>query len=104
MTWIVERCLVAGHLLACSGDAMLGCLVARSNSAGLGCLVACSGDAMLGCLVACSGDAMLVACPDSAGRGCLGRGAGAGGLRVPATRVLPGHVLAAPPVRKNMSL
>ena len=29
---------------------------------------------------------------------------GADGLRVPATRVLPGHVLAAPPVRKDMFL
>ena len=38
----------------------------------------------------------LLARPHTAGRGDLGREAGAGGQRVPATRVLPGHVLAAP--------
>jgi hypothetical protein len=39
--------------------------------------------------------------PTSAGRHFLGRGAGADGLRVPATRVLPGHVLTAPSVVIN---
>ncbi len=41
------------------------------------------------------------ACSWTAGRGDLGRGTGADGLRVPATRVLPGHVLAAPSVLKD---
>ncbi len=41
---------------------------------------------------------------ENAGRGDMGRGAGADRQRVPATRALPGHVLAAPTVLNDISL
>ena len=44
------------------------------------------------------GEGRHFAHPQNAGRGYLGWGTGADGLRVPATRFLPGHVLAAPSV------